>query len=389
MAKGRNPNNNLASPIPERLREARLARGISILALADSVDVSRQSISSYELGHGKPSGHVMANIIEELGFPHSFFTKEYSNSGTPCSTIYFRSLKTATQRPRDMLTVRAGWLQEIVEYLEQYLSFPEVNLPKIENEGLEDSWSFEDIERIAVETRKHWGLGMGPISDVTLLMEKNGVIIARAPINNEKADACSQWRGNRPYVFMSSDKNSAARSRFDAAHELAHLILHGGTIDEEQLRDDKILKQIEKEAHHFASAFLLPEETFRNEVMGTSLDHFIALKRRWKVSIAAMIYRCEDLDILSENQVLYLRKQMSRNKMRTREPLDDVLVPEETQLLNQAVTMLLENKKASAADISDRLQLPVDEIELLCNLQTGTLSILTDSDKPGVRLRTV
>lgn len=386
MKKGRTINSKLASPIPERLREARLARGISINDMADLAGVSRQSISSYELGHGIPSGPVMAKIIEILDFPPAFFTKEYGTSNIPCSAIFFRSLKTATQRPRDMLTVKARWLGEIVSYLERFVTFPAVNLPRFESTT---EWTFEEIENLAVELRKYWGLGTGPISNITLLMEKNGIMIVRAPINDEKADACSQWRGNRPFVYLSSDKNSAARSRFDLAHELAHLVLHGGTIDEEQLRDNKVLSQLEKEANHFASAFLLPAETFSNEVMGTSIDHFVSLKKRWKVSIAAMIYRCEDLGILSENQVLYLRKQMSWKKMRTREPLDDVLTPEEPQLLRQAVNMILDSNLVVPEEILDALLYPGYEIECLCNLEPETLVVQLNEDNMGIRLRSV
>lgn len=389
MQKRRKTNSNLASPYPERLREARLARGIRIQEMADAIGVSRQSISNYELGRGNPPAATMNRIIDYLDFPPAYFTKEYPSANTPCSAIYFRCLKTATQIPRDMLTVRTKWLDDILGYLEKYITFPSVNLPKIEKESADEPWSFEEIEQATIETRKQFGLGLGPISDVILLLEKNGVIIVRTQTNDKKTDGCSQWRGTRPFIYLSSDKNSAARSRFDAAHELAHMILHGGMIDAEQLRDNKLLKQLEREANHFASAFLLPENTFRNEVMGTSLEHFIALKKRWKVSIAAMIYRCEDLEILSENQVLYLRKQMSRYKMRKREPLDDVLVPEEPTLLKQAVTMLIDNNLASPEEIVDNLQLPINEIEQLCNLPQGSLFPPDNDNPPQVRLRTV
>jgi len=388
MTKRRNPNSNLASPYPERLREARLARGISIQELADAVGVSRQSISRYELGHGSPSGNIMSQIIDFLNFPPAFFTKDYKPN-KPCSTIYFRSLKSALQSARDMLTVRTNWLQNIIDYLEIYVAFPTVNLPEFEKNDSADFWSFDEIEKVAIKTRKHWGLGLGPISNITLLLEKNGVIVVRAQTNSEKTDACSQWRGRRPFIYLSSDKGSAVRSRFDAVHELGHLLLHGGTVAEEQLRDSKVLKELEKEANHFASSFLLPAETFRNEVMGTSLDHFVSLKRRWQVSIAAMIYRCEDLGILSDNQILYLRKQMSHYKMRLREPLDDDIVPEETSLLNQAVELLISNNIVSPVDICDYLQLPVDEIEKLCNLPQGTLMMNDDDGQSRIKLRTV
>lgn len=76
-------------------------------------------------------------------------------------------------------------------------------------------------------------------------------------------------------------------------------------IDQDQLSDSKIMARIEKEANRFAGAFLLPKESFAQEIISTSFSHFISLKKRWKVSIAAMLYRYEDLGILSDNQLLY------------------------------------------------------------------------------------
>jgi Zn-dependent peptidase ImmA (M78 family) len=86
------------------------------------------------------------------------------------------------------------------------------------------------------------------------------------------------------------------------------------------------LKQIEREANRFAGAFfLLPQTSFTNEVHTTRLDAFIELKRRWKVAIQAMVYRCKNLEIFDEYQITNLYIQISRRKWKTKEPLDDVL----------------------------------------------------------------
>ncbi|WP_427339611.1 ImmA/IrrE family metallo-endopeptidase [Caloranaerobacter sp. DY30410] len=140
-------------------------------------------------------------------------------------------------------------------------------------------------------------------------------MISRIELGHEKIDAFSQWIGSRPFIFLGSDKDSAVRSRFDIAHELGHLLLHTH-VDQEDLKDPKVLKRIEKEAHYFVGAFLLPEDSFAQEVTSISIDHFISLKKRWKVSIASMIYRCDELGIFTDNKILYLNKQMSYRKMR-------------------------------------------------------------------------
>lgn len=66
----------------------------------------------------------------------------------------------------------------------------------------------------------------------------------------------------------------------------------------------------------------------------------IQLKKRWNISIGAMIYRCSDLGIFSEEQVLNLRRQMSMRKLRTREPLDDILPVESPAVLRKSIDLL-------------------------------------------------
>jgi len=364
-----NPPHRLGTPVPERLREARMARGITISEMAEAIDVSRQAISQYELGHVQPSGIVLAKIIELLKLPLAYFLEPMEPQHAPTGVTFFRSLASTTKRTRESITIRSQWIEKVYLYLQEFVNFPNVDIPCFSNgKELED----DEIEEIALAIRKEWGLGLGPISNVILLLEKHGFIVARGEFGSLKTDACSQWRGERPFIFLGSDKGIAVRSRFDSFHESAHSILHMG-IDEVQFNDSKTLKRLENEANKFAAAFLLPRDTFCQEVMSSSINHFITLKRRWKVSIAAMIYRCQELDILTDNQVLYLRKQLS--KYRKKEPLDDELIPESTTLLKQAMTMLIDAGIKTPTEIVDEIKLTPDIIENICNLPKGTLSL--------------
>ena len=143
-------------------------------------------------------------------------------------------------------------------------------------------------------------------------------------------------------------------------------------VDNDQLI--KNLKQIEEEANLFASAFLLPRDSFGQEVMSSSIEHFITLKKRWNVSIQAMIMRCQTLGILSENQILYLWKQVSKRRMKKREPLDDEVNPEEPSLLRLGIETIIKEGIMSPDEVIDSLRLYPKEIEELCNLPLGTLS---------------
>lgn len=370
------------SSLPEsfgpKLKEGRIGRGLSNAELAERVGVTAQAISQYELGQTTPRGDVLARICTVLNLPLSFFGNSDHTFEPPEGPIFFRSLKSSSPRSQDMMHVRAKWSWRLFSHFEKFINFPEVKMFELDSLKEPGEWTQQEINKLATDVRKNWGLGVGPISNVTALMENNGIVISRAYIGDVKLDAFSHWRGSRPIMFLSSDKASAVRSRFDAAHELGHLILHTH-INLSEIKDvrhrNKVLTAIEKEANTFASAFLLPEETFCKDVYSSSLSHFISLKRRWKTSIAAMIYRCESLGILSDNQVLYLRKQMATKKMRTVEPLDDELPIEQPTLLSTAVKMSIDNGVQSARDISESIKLPFEDIENLCNLPSGTLRV--------------
>lgn len=376
----------LASPNPHRLKEARVARGLSIAELAENLGISRQAVSQFELGQATPKGETMFRLTQTLQLPLSFFFAPSEHSVDEQSATFFRSLKSSTKRSRDMVLVRATWMWRIFKFLEEYVDFPRVNIPKVVDDTPPEDLSLSDIESLAKQVRVAWGLGLGPISNVTMLFEQNGILISKGYFEDMKLDAYSQWRSIRPLIFLASDKFSASRNRFNAAHELGHILLHAD-IDAAQLTDPKVFHRIESQANAFAGAFLLPEESFCNEVMSSSLMHFVSLKERWKVSIAAMIYRCEQLGVLTDNQALYLRKQMAIKKMRTIEPLDKEIEPESPKMLGQAVRLLIDHGVVSVSVLSESVKLPLSEIEDLCNLPSGSLSRLAETNVVPMRIK--
>jgi Zn-dependent peptidase ImmA (M78 family) len=118
---------------------------------------------------------------------------------------------------------------------------------------------------------------------------------------------------------------------------------------------------------------LLPRKSFPQEVLSTSLNYFLELKLRWRVSVQAMIYRCKDLGLLNPNQTSYLWRQLSSRNMRSFEPLDDKFEPERPTVLLAALQMLIKNGVQSRAQISDALKLNSADVESLCGTPAGYL----------------
>lgn len=227
----------------ERLVQARYAWGLSATSLADLVGVSAQSISHYEQNKHSPSAEVMDAIASKLNFPRAFFLRPVL--GCDPAPIFWRSQSAALKAARKRAAVRLSWLKEIMNFLEQFFDFPAVALPDF---GIRDfrKVSAEDAERMAIECRKAWGFGTAPIANLCSTLEAKGVIVAQMRMDAAGLDAFCQWpeMGINPLVLQGTDKRNAARSRFDAAHELAHLVLHR-RIDQKRLNGPADRKVIE------------------------------------------------------------------------------------------------------------------------------------------------
>ncbi|MCD1621571.1 XRE family transcriptional regulator [Citromicrobium bathyomarinum] len=361
--------------IPARLQEARLAKRLNQTELANLVGVKRQSISAYENGAKFPEPETMSAIAHNLGQPISFFTREELPTFGESSALFYRKVGQDTNRRNMACSIYSKWLGELAYTFEPLVNYPEVDLPSFEPDAPDGRYSEEEIEEMAERVRAHFGLGLGPISNVVRLLEAKGVIVCRVEVPGENIEAFSFWHGDRPFIFLASDKGSAVRSRFDIAHELGHLCAHRW-ITQEDIEDPASLKAIEKEADRFSAAFLLPRKSFPNEVYSPRLLAFVDLKRRWKVAIQAMIYRCKDLGIFDDRQVTNLYKEISRKKWRTREPLDgpEGIPLEQPLLLRKVADLALQSGKLSVDELKTSFRLSPDWIGALSGLPESTFA---------------
>jgi len=370
-----------------RLIQAREARSLTAIALADLIEVSPSSISHYESGAQNPRPEILATIARKLNLPTSFFLKQMPTRPEP--KIFYRSMSSATKMARARAERRYEWFRDIVEYLDEYFDFPATNLPQIDvpEDFREITNSY--IERFADETRAHWNLGTGPVMNMARTLEVNGIFLARGRTGAETLDAFSEIdHQGIPYIFLASDNDTLVRCRFSAAHELGHLILHKN-VDKKSINKATEFRMIENQAHHFAAAFLLPEQSFVDELFGISLDAFRSLKPRWKISIAAMIKRCEQLGMITEEVSQRMWINRNRRGWREREPLDDLPV-EEPHLISKSFKMLVESGIKTTDQIVDDLRLSAVDIEELAFLEKGFFGAnANDQNEPKLKQKKV
>jgi Zn-dependent peptidase ImmA (M78 family)/transcriptional regulator with XRE-family HTH domain len=354
-----------------RLREAREARGLSAASLAEVVGLSRQVISQYEHGQTAPTPDRLYLIAAKLNLPVAFFLQP-PRAATD-RTVFFRSLAAATKGERAKAESRLDWLEDLVGYLEGFVEFPTASYPDLGAWARSGgTWSPREIDSVAVEIRRQWNAGDGPIGNMIGLLESRGGIATRGIVETETIDAFSVRldSNHRPAFFLGADKDSAARSRFDAAHELGHHVLHAA-VKPKRLMNALERKAVEREAHQFASAFLLPASEFARDLRAPTLDGMRIAKSRWAVSIGAMIQRCVDLEILRSHEAERLWIARAKRGWVRQEPLDDELPMEQPTLLRKAIELVVLEGEGTRAQILRDLPLGAADIEALGGLPAG------------------
>jgi len=337
---------------PASLKIAREYRGWKKNVLANRLGITPSAISQFESGQTRPNATTIARCSMALGFPLPFFAQQ-DLKPLSADQCHFRSLRSCSPIERRKMLSAGSILASIVDFVDEHVHLPEEQIAPVTNFHTE---TLDEIEEAANQVRLHWGLGQGPIESVTELLESKGVLIFRLLEDCKKIDAFSFWYHNRPLVFLNSEKGSASRNRFDAAHELGHFVLHADYLPGDAAQ--------EAEAHRFAGAFLLPRDSFIHECPRRLRWHqLLELKSRWGVSLAALVQRAKDLQVISLDTYRRARVQIGKRGWRTKEPNEP---PVETPTVVTNALKVMAEGRLSLTPITQNLGLKEsDTIKLL------------------------
>ena len=350
----------------DRLELARKRRRYTAKILAERARIAAVTLSRIVNGSQIPDETTIERLVSALDFPRGFFFRDSIDSIDP-SAASFRSFTSMSARERDAALGAGELAFEITDWIRGRFNLPPADLLDLSHE--------RDPSGAARMLRQYWAIGEKPISHMIKLLEAKGVRVFSLAENTNNVDAFSCWRNGEPYVFLNTFK-SAERSRFDAAHELAHLVLHkhGGP---QQGR------AAEFEAHAFAASFLMPSaDVIATIPFVASLDQIVRIKKRWGVSVGALAYRLHKMNIISDWNYRTFCIQINR-KYKNSEP--DGLAQERSSILHQVLTDLWK-EGVTRNHIADELDLPREEIEnLIFGLAGDTARPLRISGKPQLR----
>ncbi|EMC46798.1 helix-turn-helix domain-containing protein [Streptococcus mutans] len=327
------------------LKELRLLNGMSRLELAERLRLTEQAVWQFESGHAVPKMATLFQLANLFYVNTDYFEQESAQEVFDTSSIAFRNADSLAKKTISIQQAYLRKLSQMIDYLESFVQTPQLSIygladktARLYNEG-------RSIGEIAELARRELGIS-DDNSDLMYQIEKSGIYAAEKVINGE-ADAYSSWsKDGRPFIILGIGK-SAVRRNFDLAHELGHLLLHRSVAFDELDKDGCYDK--EDEANLFASCFLLPEQRFREDfanIVGKRVsnpDNYIALKRKYHVSIQALEYRAYKLGLLTPSQNSYFYRQIAKKKYKVIEPLDLEIIVKKPSKVRSILDVILSN----------------------------------------------
>lgn len=348
----------------ERLKLARKRAGLSLRELSGRLQnrVSAQAIGKYETGRMFPSSSVLVSLAQVLDVDLDFLT---STQVSELCDVEFR--KDVPTKAKEAARVKAA----VIDRVERYLAIEAILDLSSEAHELADYLpqvvdSYEAAAQIADKLRADWGLGIDPIPSVARLLEEKGIKVLSLDMPSKFSGlTCDVKRSNGlpplPVIVVST-AITVERRRFTLCHELGHRLIRG-------VKDGL---DHEKAMHRFASAFLMPasslREDFGNERHALAFAEIKSAKHFYGVSAAALIVRLRDLNIISEGYFSYLFQTMARFWRSTEpDPLDEqgeMARGEKSERFEKLVYRALAEQLIALPKAATLLQRPSHDVEI-------------------------
>ena len=277
-----------------RLHEARQMMGLSMEKLAELTGgiITKQSISRYEKGLMLPKRVAKLAMAKALNISDSYF--DGTNLKIDMPMLRTTSNGKLSEGELQALEAKLSFWAEQYLAKEKEAGFPTQFKNPIKGTRVS---TLEDAIQASSLLREKWHCGDGPIASILRLFERKGIMILAATLP-DYVFGMSTWADKKhPLMILdfNPEKSSVEKLRFTAAHELAHLLLSFPQESE---------YSVEKRCDLFASFFLLPKQTFIEELGSKkrekiTLEEMIDIKELYGASLAASIIAARDYGIIT------------------------------------------------------------------------------------------
>lgn len=322
-------------------------RGLSQVELAERLGITASLLCKIEKDLASTGESLHTALASALSLPASFFTRS--------ATLYSANLhwRKRVRTVRKALYMAEAEMNVLRLLLEELLASIDLFSSRVPHMDLEEGLT---PEVAAQKLRQLWSVPIGPIENVTQLLERHGVFVVFADFDLAIDGYSMLTKEKQPIIFINRNKPSD-RQRFTAVHELAHLILHVNSSFSED-------RDVEKEANRFASEFLVQGDVLSRQICGPlRLDHLADLKRYWRVSMQAILYKAHADRRITPTNHKNLLVQIGSRGYRIQEPPELAPPPEQPSLLRKMIDLHLKDLDFSENELSLILGLEMDEIK--------------------------
>ncbi len=289
-----------------------------------------------------PREDVMSKLAEVLKYPKHFFYQKGERAACPS---FYRKKSTLSMRQQKIISARMNIRLMHIEALVKAADFETKPLPRLDPDEIEGG-----APQIAKQIRYIWGVPRGPLADAIKTAEDAGCIVVLFDFETRQIDGLSLYTDSgMPIIFINRDI-PVDRMRFTVIHELGHLIMHHVPTPD-----------METDANEFAAEFLMPENDITSSLYPLNVAQLARLKLYWKVSMASILKRAQDLGAITERYARYLWMQMG--PYRSKEPHSEQLPKEEPTLLRGLIQFHLSELEYTVDEILLPLALLREEFE--------------------------
>jgi Zn-dependent peptidase ImmA (M78 family)/transcriptional regulator with XRE-family HTH domain len=351
------------------LRVARQRNGFSQGEAAERLSIPQVTLSRYENAVATPAEDFIFRAASVYDLPPSFFKQTDPVFGAPVSVHpMWRKKYDVTVRELDRIVaeinIRTMHIRRMLDAVEYT---PQLNVPKLDPDEYQG-----DIERIASMVRAHWMLPSGPVQNLVAAVEKAGVIVGLSPLGRSAVSGVTISAPGLPPLVLLNEDQPADRMRFTLAHEVGHLVMHRFPSSD-----------MESEANEFASAFLMPKAEATIALRGKlDLRRLAALKPEWRVSMQALLYRAQTLNLIEKEKAAWLWRSFAMKRMRTEEPPELDFEAEQPAVLTRMVRLHLDTFGYSTSQFAQLLNVYEKHLPEFYDMKA-------QPNVPGVRLRLV
>jgi Zn-dependent peptidase ImmA (M78 family)/DNA-binding XRE family transcriptional regulator len=308
---------------PKMITVARESRGLSQLEMAEKLGLSSSQVSRIEQDFTEVGQHHIKEISEALNYPEEFF---YHEGETLPPALALRKRNIVAQKILLPIEAQVNIHRLNVEKLLKAINYSDINLPILDVEKLGSP------AEAARKLRRLWKIEKGAITNLTQVLEDNGIFVVNFDFNTDRVDGMSILANGKFPIVFSNKRSLGDRQRFTLAYELGHLVMHLQT-------NPSFTRDISHEANEFAAEFLMPEKDIKGDFKdGINLNVLADLKRTWKVSMQALLYRANDIGVITDNQKRYLINLFNSMNIRRREPAELDIARENPMKLRDMIT---------------------------------------------------